>query len=156
MAAGQGTLALNRKAIDITRRNINNGFGLRELESYPAPPASLLFLQRKQDHKNYCEVSAGYVQRTCNKRPQRAQFGPYRRPSGAEFSVRQFGGPVGSAFAPPLDLCSDGRSGSPASHVRFSAIILKRSISPRSRNRIFHVLQFAIKLMGSRGRMLWE
>ena len=28
--AGQGTLALNRKAIDITRRNINNGFGLAE------------------------------------------------------------------------------------------------------------------------------
>ena len=30
VAAGQGTLALNRKAIDITRRNINNGFGLAE------------------------------------------------------------------------------------------------------------------------------
>ena len=29
-AAGQGTLTLNRKAIDITRRNINNGFGLVE------------------------------------------------------------------------------------------------------------------------------
>ena len=29
-SAGQGTLALNRKAIDITRRNINNGFGLVE------------------------------------------------------------------------------------------------------------------------------
>ena len=29
-AAGQGTLALNRKAIDITRRNINNGFGLAQ------------------------------------------------------------------------------------------------------------------------------
>ena len=30
VAAGQGTLALNRRAIDITRRNINNGFGLAE------------------------------------------------------------------------------------------------------------------------------
>ena len=30
VAAGQGTLALNRKAIDITRRNINTGFGLAE------------------------------------------------------------------------------------------------------------------------------
>ena len=30
VAAGQGTLALNRKAIDITRRNITNGFGLAE------------------------------------------------------------------------------------------------------------------------------
>ena len=30
VAAGQGTLALNRKAIEITRRNINNGFGLAE------------------------------------------------------------------------------------------------------------------------------
>ena len=30
VAAGQGTLALNRKAIDITRRNINDGFGLVE------------------------------------------------------------------------------------------------------------------------------
>src|SRR6476661_9922047 len=30
VAAGQGALALNRKAIDITRRNINNGFGLAE------------------------------------------------------------------------------------------------------------------------------
>ena len=32
VAAGQGAVALNRKAIDIARRNINNGFGLaREL-----------------------------------------------------------------------------------------------------------------------------
>ena len=30
VAAGQGTLALNRKAIDITRRNINTSFGLAE------------------------------------------------------------------------------------------------------------------------------
>ena len=30
VAAGQGTVALNRKAIDITRRNISNGFGLAE------------------------------------------------------------------------------------------------------------------------------
>jgi hypothetical protein len=30
VAAGQGTLALNRKAIDITRHNINTGFGLAE------------------------------------------------------------------------------------------------------------------------------
>ena len=28
VAAGQGTVALNRKAIDIARRNINTGFGL--------------------------------------------------------------------------------------------------------------------------------
>jgi hypothetical protein len=28
VAAGQGAVALNRKAIDIARRNINNGFGL--------------------------------------------------------------------------------------------------------------------------------
>ena len=30
VAAGQGALALNRKAIDIARRNINSGFGLAE------------------------------------------------------------------------------------------------------------------------------
>ena len=30
VAAGQGTVALNRKAIDIARRNITNGFGLAE------------------------------------------------------------------------------------------------------------------------------
>jgi hypothetical protein len=30
VAAGEGTVALNRKAIDIARRNINNGFGLAE------------------------------------------------------------------------------------------------------------------------------
>jgi hypothetical protein len=30
VAAGQGAVALNRKAIDIARRNINNGFGLAE------------------------------------------------------------------------------------------------------------------------------
>ena len=30
VAAGQGTVALNRKAIEITRRNINTGFGLAE------------------------------------------------------------------------------------------------------------------------------
>jgi len=30
VAAGQGTVAFNRKAIDIARRNINNGFGLAE------------------------------------------------------------------------------------------------------------------------------
>jgi hypothetical protein len=30
VAAGQGTVALNCKAIDIARRNINNGFGLAE------------------------------------------------------------------------------------------------------------------------------
>jgi hypothetical protein len=30
VAAGQGAVALNRKAIDITRRNINNGFRLAE------------------------------------------------------------------------------------------------------------------------------
>ena len=31
VAAGQGTVALNRKAIDIARRNISNGFGLRKV-----------------------------------------------------------------------------------------------------------------------------
>ena len=30
IAAGQGAVALNRKVIDITRRNINTGFGLAE------------------------------------------------------------------------------------------------------------------------------
>jgi hypothetical protein len=30
VAAGQGTVALNRKAIDIARRSISNGFGLAE------------------------------------------------------------------------------------------------------------------------------
>jgi len=30
VAAGQGTVALNRKAIDIARRNINSGFGLAQ------------------------------------------------------------------------------------------------------------------------------
>ena len=30
VAAGQGTVALNRRAIDLARRNINNGFGLAE------------------------------------------------------------------------------------------------------------------------------
>ena len=31
VAAGQGTVALNRKAIDITRRNITNGFRIGSL-----------------------------------------------------------------------------------------------------------------------------
>ena len=30
VAVGQGAVALNRKAIDITRRNINSGFGLAQ------------------------------------------------------------------------------------------------------------------------------
>ena len=30
VSAGQGTVALNRRAIDLARRNINNGFGLAE------------------------------------------------------------------------------------------------------------------------------
>jgi len=63
---------------------------------------------------------------------------------------------LGRRLRRPYTSTQTVRSGIPASHVPFSAVILNRSISPRRRNQIFRVLQFAIKLIGSRGRMLWE
>ena len=78
------------------------------------------------DTESYREVSADYLQGTPNKRPQRAKFGPHRRPSGAEFYVRQFGGPVRSAFAPPLYLYSDGEIW----HPGVSRPLLRGNIEP--------------------------
>jgi hypothetical protein len=43
VAAGQGTLALNRKAIDIARRNITNSFSLAESLAGPKPAEAMEF-----------------------------------------------------------------------------------------------------------------
>jgi hypothetical protein len=44
-AAGQGAIALNRKAIDIARRNIHSGFGLAESLAGAKNPAEVMELQ---------------------------------------------------------------------------------------------------------------
>jgi hypothetical protein len=58
VAAGQGTLALNRKAIDITRRNINNGFGLAERLAGAKNLAEAMELQTSYWRKQVGELAA--------------------------------------------------------------------------------------------------
>ena len=58
VAAGQGTLALNRKAIDITRRNINNGFGLAERLAGAKNVAEAMELQTTYWRKQVGELAA--------------------------------------------------------------------------------------------------
>ena len=58
VAAGQGTLALNRKAIDITRRNINNGFGLAERLAGAKNVAEAMELQTSYWRKQVGELAA--------------------------------------------------------------------------------------------------
>ena len=58
VAAGQGTLALNRKAIDITRRNINNGFGLAERLAGAKNLAEAMELQTTYWRKQVGELAA--------------------------------------------------------------------------------------------------
>ena len=58
VAAGQGTLALNRKAIDITRRNITNGFGLAEKLAGAKNLAEAMELQTTFWRKQVGELSS--------------------------------------------------------------------------------------------------
>ena len=58
VAAGQGTLALNRKAIDITRRNINNGFRLAERLAGAKNVAEAMELQTTYWRKQVGELAA--------------------------------------------------------------------------------------------------
>ena len=58
VAAGQGTLALNRKAIDITRRNINNGFGLAERLAGAKNLAEAMELQTSYWRKQVGELAS--------------------------------------------------------------------------------------------------
>jgi hypothetical protein len=57
VAAGQGTLALNRKAIDITRRNINNSFGLAERLAGAKNLAEAMELQTTYWRKQVVELA---------------------------------------------------------------------------------------------------
>ena len=69
VAAGQGTLALNRKAIDITRRNINNGFGLAERLAGAKNLAEAMELQTTYWRKQLGELaSQGGEMRTLTTR----------------------------------------------------------------------------------------
>jgi hypothetical protein len=58
VAAGQGAVALNRKAIDITRRNINNGFGLAESLARAKSLAEAMELQAAYWRKQLGELAA--------------------------------------------------------------------------------------------------
>ena len=58
VAAGQGTVALNRKAIDIARRNINNGFGLAERLAGAKNVAEAMELQTTYWRKQVGELAA--------------------------------------------------------------------------------------------------
>ena len=69
VAAGQGTLALNRKAIEITRRNINNGFGLAERLAGAKNLAEAMELQTTYWRKQLGELaSQGGEMRTLTTR----------------------------------------------------------------------------------------
>ena len=57
-AAGQGTVALNRKAIDIARRNINTGFGLAESLAGAKNLAEAMELQAAYWRKQLGELAA--------------------------------------------------------------------------------------------------
>ena len=58
VAAGQGTVALNRKAIDIARRNINSGFGLAESLAGAKNLAEAMELQTAYWRKQLGELAA--------------------------------------------------------------------------------------------------
>jgi len=58
VAAGQGTVALNRKAIDIARRNINNGFGLAERLAGARNLAEAMELQATYWRKQFGELAS--------------------------------------------------------------------------------------------------
>ena len=64
VAAGQGTLALNRKAIDITRRNITNGFGLAEKLAGAKNLAEAMELQTTFWRKQVGELASQAGERT--------------------------------------------------------------------------------------------
>ena len=58
VAAGQGAVALHRKAIDITRRNINTGFGLAESLAGAKNLAEFMELQTAYWRKRFGDVTA--------------------------------------------------------------------------------------------------
>jgi phasin family protein len=58
VAAGQGAVALNRKAIDIVRRNINTGFGLAESLAGAKNPAEAMELQAAYWRKQFGDLTA--------------------------------------------------------------------------------------------------
>ena len=58
VAAGQGAVALNRKAIDITRRNINDGFRLAESLAGAKNIAEAMELQTAYWRKQFGELAA--------------------------------------------------------------------------------------------------
>ena len=68
-AAGQGAVALNRKAIDITRRNINTGFGLAESLAGAKNLAEAMELQAAYWRKQLGELAtqAGEMRTLCTK-----------------------------------------------------------------------------------------
>ncbi|MGB3022823.1 MAG: phasin family protein [Methyloceanibacter sp.] len=57
VAAGQGTVALNRKAIDIARRNINSGFGLAERLAGAKSLAEIMEMQAAYWRKQLGELA---------------------------------------------------------------------------------------------------
>ena len=69
VAAGQGTVALNRKAIDIARRNITNGFGLAESLAGAKNLAEAMELQTSYWRKQVGELAsqAGEMRRLTTK-----------------------------------------------------------------------------------------
>ena len=69
VAAGQGTVALNRKAIDIARRNISNGFGLAESLARAKNVAEAMELQTTYWRRQVGELaSQGAEMRTLTTR----------------------------------------------------------------------------------------
>ena len=68
-AAGQGAVALNRKAIDIARRNINTGFGLAESLAGAKNLAEAMELQAAYWRKQLGELAAqaGEMRTLCTK-----------------------------------------------------------------------------------------
>ena len=98
VAAGQGAVALHRKAIDITRRNIDTGFGLAESLAGAKNLAETLELQTAYWRKRFGDVTAQAEEmRTLATKvtadvaaPIQAQVtgGPERSPERATFCLR--------------------------------------------------------------------
>ena len=80
VAAGQGAVALNRKAIEIARRNINTGFGLAESLAGAKNLAEAMELQAAYWRKQFGDLTAqGEEMRTLSSKVTADVSAPIRR-----------------------------------------------------------------------------
>jgi len=80
VAAGRGAVALNRKAIEIARRNINTGFGLAESLAGAKNLAEAMELQAAYWRKQFGDLTAqGEEMRTLSSKVTADVSAPIRR-----------------------------------------------------------------------------